>query len=74
MKKEEISAVLDSRAKEIILGMADNGMRPGRVAQKLYLHRNSVLFHFGKIRKRTGLDPENFYDLVVLVDAVKGGE
>ena len=42
-------------------------MRATETAYALNLHRNSILYRIGKIKKITGLDPMNFYDLHTLV-------
>ena len=48
---------------EIILALADNNMNESETARMLYMHRNTVVYHIGKVKKLTGLDPTNFYDL-----------
>lgn len=42
-------------------------MNISKTAKKLFLHRNTVTYHLYRIRKVTGLDPYNFYDLVKLM-------
>lgn len=56
---------------EIILAMADNDMNETQVSQKLYMHRNSIVYHCQKIKRITGKDPTRFYDLHDLVRMVK---
>lgn len=51
-----------------ILALADSNMRPTEASYRLYLHRNTVLYRIDRIKKETGLDPLNFYDLHKLVD------
>lgn len=63
---------LDGRDYRIILAMADTNMKPAETARAVYMHRGTVTFHFEKIKRITGLDPENFYDLHKLVNMVKG--
>lgn len=60
--------------KQIILKLADNRMNICEVGRILFLHRNTVSYHIGKIKKLTGLDPLNFYDLHKLVEQVKDGD
>lgn len=62
---------MDERAAEIILALADHNMNITKVARVGYMHRNTVLYHIGKIKRITGLDPTNFYDLHKLVDMVR---
>lgn len=61
---------LTDREKEIILAMAACDMNKTNAAAKLYFHRNTMAFHMDKIRKKTGLDPRRFYDLVKLLEMV----
>ena len=58
---------LDETDFRVILLLADNNMRATETAYALNLHRNSILYRIGKIKKITGLDPMNFYDLHTLV-------
>ena len=55
----------------IILTLADNRMQVATTARKLYCHKNTVTYHVNKIKKLTGLDPLNFYDLIKLVKQAK---
>lgn len=56
---------------DIIIALADNNMNVSDTARALFMHRNTVVYHIAKIKKMTGLDPANFYDLHKLVDMVK---
>ena len=56
--------------KQIILACAKNNMRVGAVARELYMHRNTVMYHLKQIKKESGFDPQNFFDLRMLVDEV----
>ena len=58
---------------EIILALADNNMNVVETARVLFMHRNNVVYHIGKVKKRTGLDPTKFYDLVKLVRIARKG-
>ena len=51
---------------QIILALADNNMNESETSRSLFMHRNNVVYHIGKVKKLTGLDPTNFYDLVKL--------
>lgn len=55
----------------IIIALADNRMQVATAARKLCYHKNTVAYHVSKIKKLTGLDPLNFYDLVKLVKKAK---
>lgn len=58
---------LDEFDREVVLALADNNMNATETARQLYAHRNTVCYHFKKVKKVTGLDPLNFYDLHKLV-------
>ena len=60
--------------KEIILAMAECDLKKFAVAKKLHCHRNTVTYHIEKVKNRTGLDATRFYDLVKLLDGIKGEE
>lgn len=55
---------------EIIRAMADLSMNVSEVSRTLFMHRNTVIYHLGRIKKETGLDPQKFCDLVVLMGVV----
>lgn len=52
----------------VILTLAKNSMRATETAYELGKHRNGILYRVDKIKRITGLDPMNFYDLIKLVD------
>lgn len=58
---------LDEMDFRVILFLAKNSMRATETAYDLYVHRNTVIYRIGKIKRITGLDPMNFYDLCKLV-------
>ncbi len=64
--------MLTDRNKEIILALAECNMNQAEVSRVKYLHINTVIYHIQKIRETTGLDPQNFYDLIKLVEMAKG--
>lgn len=68
MAKDEMTPV----RYDIILALADNQMRISQTARKLFLDRNTVVYHIGLIKSITGKDPMNFYDLCQLVQMAKG--
>lgn len=57
--------------KKVILTLADCNMNITQTSEKLYMHRNSVVYHIKRIKKQTGLNPLNFYDLCKLVSMAK---
>lgn len=54
-----------------ILALAANNMNVSQTAVALYMHRNTLVYHIQKVKRKTGLDPLNFYDLVELVRMAK---
>ena len=66
--------MLDAKKKEIILTLAECNMNVTEVSRRKYFHRNTVEYHCKQIRKKTGLNPQNFYDLVKLVEMAQGGD
>ena len=61
---------MDERDVQIILAMAENDMYVSKVAEAMFMHYNTVVYHIHKIQKITGLDPRRFYDLCKLVQMV----
>ena len=56
---------------KIIFALADCGLNLSRAARKLNVHRNTVIYHIGEIKKFTGLDPLDFYDMTKLLRRFK---
>lgn len=65
MKKEEYLILKDVDA-TIIRGLAENDMNITKTAVALYMHRNTVIYHVHQIKKISGLNPVNFFDLIEL--------
>lgn len=63
---------LDEFDQEILLTLAANNMNRSETARQLYAHQNTVCYHMNKVKKLTGLDPANFYDLHRLVQHING--
>lgn len=58
---------MDRTDKRIILTLAECDMNVTQTAQKLYMHRNSIVYHINRVKKKTGLNPLCFYDLCKLI-------
>ena len=56
---------------KILFTLAECRLNPSMTAIKLNLHRNTVVYHIGEIRKFTRLDPLDFYDMVELLRRFK---
>ncbi|MBE6714846.1 MAG: PucR family transcriptional regulator [Ruminococcaceae bacterium] len=59
---------------ECVITFAESNMNIAVCSRRLFLHRNTVVYHLGKVREFTGLDPFNFYDLHKLLGAKKQEE
>lgn len=64
--------MLSALQREVILALAAGDMNITKASKLIYKHRNTMVFHIRAIRKATGKDPLKFYDLVELVEMVKG--
>lgn len=62
---------LDELDAEVIVGLADYNMNVSEAAARLYMHRNTVVYRAKKIRRVTGKDILNFYDLCEMIPAAK---
>lgn len=64
---------MNASEKELIEKMRECDMNVTKVAKAMYMHRNTVMYHIGKIKKKTKLAPMRFYDLVKLWEVVGSG-
>lgn len=55
----------------IILCLAAHKMNASEVGRVMFMHRNGVVYHINKIKRITGLNPADFYDLCKLVQMAK---
>ena len=58
---------MNEKQARLIIALADNNMNVVATANQLFFHRNTVSYQLSKLRKQTGKDPTNFYDLCELV-------
>lgn len=68
MRKRIIMSESDA---QIIVALAENGMRPKATADALHYCPSSMYYRFQKIRERTGLNPRGFFDLMELLQIAK---
>lgn len=52
---------------ECVLELARNNMNVRAASQKMFRHRNTVLYHLERVKQITGKDPRDFFELVELV-------
>ena len=57
---------------QVILAFAENNMNASQTSNSLFMHRNTVVYHLDKVKRKTGLDPCNFYDLMKLIEIERG--
>lgn len=48
---------------EIIIELAHRQLSAYRAAKALNYHRNTIYYHVSKIKRETGLDPYDFFDM-----------
>lgn len=65
-QSESEQTPISAKEKEIIEKICECDMNVSLVAKVMYMHRNTVAYHMGKIKEKTGLDPMRFNDLVEL--------
>lgn len=56
--------------KKIVKALAEHSMNVSEAARATNYHRNSCVYHIEQIKKKTGLDPMNFFDLHELYQIV----
>lgn len=59
---------LNEKDYELILALANHGMKCETAAKAIGMSRNSAYCRLDKIYRITGLDPRDFYDLQKLVE------
>ena len=58
---------MEDRDKKLLKAYAAHNMNRSQTSKAVYLHTNSIRYRFEVIRRETGLNPGNFYDLVKLL-------
>lgn len=62
---------LSDEDKELLRQYARDNKNVSRTAHHFYLYRNTVMYRLERIKKKTGLDPTYFFDLVALLVAIE---
>lgn len=65
---------MNAMDRECILEFARCDMNLSETGRKMYVHKNTVQYHFDRVQKATGLDPRKFIDLVELLTRIQKGE
>jgi sugar diacid utilization regulator len=55
----------------VVLAYAENNMNVVETGRKMFMHRNTIQYHLDVARKKTGLCPMKFFDLVKLVETLR---
>ena len=71
MAKNRKQDVLTDTQKAIITSMANCGLTMNKAAKLMHYGRSTVFYHVEAIRKKTNLDPRNFYGMVKLLEMAK---
>lgn len=67
--KDELN-LISAAEKQIVLAFAKSNMNLSKAARKTYMSRHGVEYRLNNVRKKTGLNPMEFYDLAYLVNAI----
>ena len=72
-KQTYIKAPLPEEYRKFILSMAERNMKLGSASARVNVSATGGAHWAKRIKELTGLSPQKFYDLEILVDYVKGG-
>lgn len=56
---------------EIVVELANCDMNITKTSRAMFMHRNNIGYHIRQIRRATGLNPLNFYELCELLPKAK---
>lgn len=56
---------------EIVVELANCNMNISKTSKAMFMHRNNITYHIRQIRRNTGLNPLNFYELSELLPKAK---
>lgn len=56
---------------QVVFVLAKNGLKIEPSAKQLYMHRSTLHRYIRKIKKKTGLNPLDFYDMEWLIAKAK---
>ena len=56
---------------EIVVALADNQLKVTGASKKLFMHRTTVNYHIRQIKRSTGKNPLDFYDMCELILAAE---
>lgn len=70
-RRESDEIVLNRREAEVVISLAANGLVMSRASRELFYHRNTLDYHVQQIRRKTGKNPLDFYDMCMLLPAAE---
>jgi len=62
---------MNDTEKKIIRSLCNNNLSVCATARELYYHRSTIERHIKRIKGKTGLNPQKYYDLVKLEEMIK---
>lgn len=62
---------LTLRQAEVIVSLAKTNINALAAARRMFVHPQTIYYNIHQIRKKTGLNPTNFYDLCKLLPAAE---
>jgi septal ring factor EnvC (AmiA/AmiB activator) len=65
--------MLTDEDKVVLIAFAESGMNKSKTAEKAFMHRHNVTYHLERVKKETGLDPYNLFQLAQLVGLAEIG-
>lgn len=74
MPAVELTEPLTPAQIECIAAYATNNMNIQATATSLYRHRNAVEYHLREVKRKTGLDPKVFFNLIRLLNLIEEKE
>ncbi|GEM_PF-2720957 len=60
MMRERCDDVLRRHLVETVLALARSNLNVSEAAEKLFIHRNTMLYRLERVKDRTGIDPQTF--------------
>lgn len=65
---------MKDKDRETVLCYAESNMNVRETARRMFYHSETIRYRLRQVRKTTGLNPMNFFDLTKLVEMARGDE
>ena len=56
--------------RQVIRTVADCDLNVTQASRVFHYHRNTLVYHMEKIKRKTGLDPRRFWDMIKLLEVI----